>query len=163
MRRIVSRTPLSRDPREFVLAALLMSVGAVLFAGFAVTTLRGSTFSEGDLRSAGLAFQVLGWGKYLAALRLAWLGDRAALHHRYLGWKRAALLWLPVLLFIVYAYLQWGVVNGARADYLQRTGHAGAGGDGGVPLYLMAEASVAVALAAVNALWVQRRQLRVAR
>jgi hypothetical protein len=163
MRRIGSRTPLSRDPREFVLAAILMTVGAVLFAGFAVTTLEGSTFSEGDLKSAGLAFQVLAWGKYLAALRLGWLGDRAALEHRYLGWKRTALLWLPVLLFVLYGYLQWGVVDGARAGYLQRTGHAGAGGQGGVPLFLVAEASVALALAAINALWVQHRQLRVAR
>ena len=163
MRRIGSRTPLSRDPREFVLAALLMTVGAVLFAGFALTTLKGSTFSEGDLKSAGLAFQLLGWGKYLAALRLGWLGDRAALHHRYLGWKRAALLWLPLLLFVLYAYLQWVVVNGARAGYLQRTGHAGEGGDGVVPVYFVMEAAVAVALAAVNATWVQFRQLRVAR
>lgn len=163
MRRIVPRRPLSWDPREFVLAAILMTVGAVLFAGFALTTLRGSTFSESDLRSAGLAFQVLGWGKYLAFLRLAWLGDRAALHHRYLGWKRAALLWLPVTLFVLFAYLQWIVVNGARAAYLQRTGHPGAGGYGGLPLFLLLEASLAVALAAVNALWVQHRQLRVAR
>ena len=163
MRRIASRTPLSRDPREFVLAAILMTVGAVLFAGFAVTTLRGSTFSEGDLRSAGLAFQLLGWGKYLAALRLAWLGDAAALHRRYLGWKRAALLWLPVLLFVLYGYLQWIVVGGARAAYLQRTGHAGAGGSSGAPLFFVLEASVALAFAALNALWVQRGQLRIAR
>jgi len=163
MRRIVPRRPLSWDPREFVLAAILMTVGAVLFAGFAVTTLRGSTFSEGDLAGAGLAFQVLGWGKYPGALRLAWLGDRAALHRRYLGWKRAALLWLPVILFVLFAHLQWIVVNGARAGYLQRTGHPGAGDYGGMPLFLLLEAALAVALAAVNALWVQHRQLRLAR
>jgi hypothetical protein len=164
MRRIVPRTPLSQDPREFVLAVLLMTVGAVLFAGFAVTTLRGNVFSESDLRGATLAFQVLAWGKYAAGLRLAWLGDGAALHHRYRGWKRAALLWLPLLLFVLYGYLQWVVVGGARAAYLQRTGQPGAGGQGGgMPLYLVLETAAAVALAAINALWVQRRQLRVAR
>jgi hypothetical protein len=164
MRRIVPRTPLSQDPREFVLAVLLMTVGAVLFEGFAVTTLRGNVFSESDLRSASLAFQVLAWGKYAAGLRLTWLGDRAALHHRYRGWKRAALLWLPVLLFAFYGYLQWVEVGGARTAYLQRAGHPGADGQGGgMPLYLVMETAVAVAFAAVNALWVQRRQLRVAR
>ena len=163
MRRIVPRRPLSWDPREFVLAAILMTVGAVLFAGFAVTTLRGSTFSEGDLASAGLAFQVLGWGKYLGALRLAWLGDRATLHRRFLGWKRTALLWLPVVLFVLFAYLQWVVVTGARAAYLQRTGHPGAAGYGGMPLFLLLECALALALAALNALWMQQRQLRLAR
>jgi hypothetical protein len=91
------------------------------------------------------------------------LCDRAALHHRYLGWKRAALLWLPVILFVLFAWLQWIVVNGARAGYLQRTGHLGAGVQGGVPLFLLLEGSLALALAALNALWVQHRQLRVAR
>jgi len=163
MRRLVPRRPVSWDPREFVLAAILMTVGAVLFAGFAVTTLRGSAFSASDLGSASLAFTVLAWGKYLAFLRLAWLGDQAALHRRYLGWKRTALLWLPVTLFVLFAWLQWGVVNGARAAYLQRTGHPGAAEYAGVPLFLLLEASLALGLAAVNALWVQHRQLRVAR
>ena len=163
MRRIVPRRPLSWDPREFVLAAILMTVGAVLFAGFAVTTLRGSTFAEGDLAGAGLAFQVLGWGKYLAALRLAWLGDRATLHRRFLGWKRAALLWLPVILFIVFAYLQWIVVNGARAADPQRSGHPVAAAYGGLPLFQLLERALAQSLAALNALWMQHRQLRLAR
>jgi len=163
MRRIVRRRPLSWDPREFVLAAILMTVGAVLFAGFAVTTLRGSTYQAGDLNGADLAYRVLGWGKYLAALRLTWLGDRAALRHRYLGWRRAALLWLPVILFVLYAWLQHGVVAGARAEYLQRTGHPGAAEHAGTPLFLLLEAAGAVTLAALNALWVQRRQLRLAR
>ncbi|MFL5537548.1 MAG: hypothetical protein ACJ8J0_01065 [Longimicrobiaceae bacterium] len=163
MRRIVPRRPLSWDPREFALAAILMTVAAVLFAGFAVTTLRGSTFVEADLRGVDLVYQLLGWGKYPAALRLAWLGDRAALHHRYLGWRRAALLWLPLILFVLFAWLQHGVVDGARAGYLQRTGHPGAEEHGGAPLFLLLETTGAVALAALNALWVQRRQLRVAR
>jgi hypothetical protein len=163
MRRIVPRRPLSWDPREFVLAAILMTVGAVLFAGFAVTTLRGSTFVEGDLQGADLAYQVLGWGKYAAALRLTWLGDRAALRQRYLGWRRAALLWLPVALFVLFAWLQHGVVDGARAAYLARTGHAGAAEHTGAPLFLLLEVAGAVALAALNALWVQRRGLRLAR
>ena len=162
MRRLVPRTPLSDDPREFVLAAILFTVGAVLFAGFAVTTLRGSTFSAGDLASAGLAFQVLGWGKYVAGLRLTWLGDGAALHHRYLGWKRAALVWLPLALFTLYAWLQWRVVGAARADYLLRTGHAAAE-PSSAPLFLVLEIAGAVAAAAGNALWVQRRGLRIAR
>jgi hypothetical protein len=68
-----------------------------------------------------------------------------------------------VLLFVLYAYLQWVVVNGARAGYLQRTGHAGVGGDGVLSVYFVMEAAIAVALAAVNATWVQFRQLRVAR
>jgi hypothetical protein len=163
MRRIVPRRPLSWDPRQFTLAALLLTVAALLFAGFAVTTLQGNEFVEGDLAGANLAFQVLAWGKYPAALRLAWLGDGAALHRRYLGWKRAALLWLPALLFVLYAYLQWIVVNGARGAYLERTGHPGAGAGGAMPLYLLMEAALALGLAALNALWVQQRQLRVAR
>jgi hypothetical protein len=161
MRRLVSRSALSDDPREFVLAAILFTVGAVLFAGFAVTTLRGRTFSESDLASAGLAFQVLAWGKYVAGLRLLWLGDGAALHHRYLGWKRAALVWLPLALFAFYAWLQWRVVGTARADYLLRTGHAAE--LPAAPLFLVLEIAGAVAVAAANALWVQRRGIRIAR
>jgi hypothetical protein len=162
MRRLVQRSSLSDDPHEFVLAAILFSVAAVLFTGFGVTTLRGDTFVEGDWAGATLAFQVLGWGKWVAALRLAWLGDHAALHHRYLGWKRAALLWLPLLLFCLYAWLQRGVLDGARLDYLQRTGHTGAADPGGATLYLVVEIAAAVALAAVNALWVRGRGLRLA-
>jgi len=159
--RIASRSSLADDPREFVLAALLFTIGAVLFAGFAVTTLRGSAFSEGDLAGAGLAFQVLAWGKYLAGLRLLWLGDGAALHKRYLGWKRTALLWLPLVLFVAYAWLQWRVVGAARTDYLLRTGHAAAAPPD-APLFLVLEVAGAVVVAATNALWIQRRGLRLA-
>lgn len=153
---------LSEDPREFVLAAILFTLAAVLFAGFAVTTLRGGTFVEGDWQGATLAYHVLGWGKVLAGLRLLWLGSQAALHRRYLGWKRAALLWLPFALFTVYACLQRLVVDGARMDYLRRTGHAGAAEHGGAPLWLVLEIAAALVLAGVNALRVRGRGLRLA-
>jgi hypothetical protein len=162
MRRIVPRSPVSENPREFVLAALLFTMGAVLLAGFAMTTLAGNAWSESDLRSADLAYQVVGWGKYLAGARLLYLGDRAVLRHGYLGAKRLALLWLPLLLFVAYGYLQWGVIGGARTHYLQRTGHW----DGGfrAPGLFMAFAyPVAFALSAVNAIWIQRRQRHIAR
>ena len=161
MRRLALRSSLSEDPREFVLAAILFTAAAVLFAGFAVTTLRGSTFSDSDLASAGLAFQVLAWGKYVAGLRLLWLGDHAVLRRRYLGWKRAALVWLPLVLFASYAYLQWRVVGTARADYLLRTGHPGAA-PADAPFFLVLEVAGALAVAAANALWVQRRGIRLA-
>ena len=162
MRRLIPRTPLSDDPREFVLAAILFTGAAVLFAGFGVTTLRGSTFVEGDWSGATLAWHVLGWGKYVALVRLLWLGGQAALHRRYLGWRRAALLWLPLLLFVFYAWLHRVVLEGARVDYLQRTGHAGVEEHGGIPLYLVAEIVAAVVLASLNALRVRGRGLRLA-
>lgn len=162
MRRLLPRSPLSEDPREFVLAAILFTVGAVLFAGFGVTTLRGSAFSASDLASAGLALQVLAWGKWVAAVRLAWLGDHAVLHRRWQGAKRTALLWLPLLLFGAYAWLQRGVLDAARAAYLLRTGHADAADAGGTPLYLVLECGAALTLAAVNAFWVRGRRLRIA-
>jgi hypothetical protein len=161
MRRIAQRRPLSENPREFVLAALLFTTAAVLLAGFGVTTLGGATYSESDLRSANLVYALIGWGKYLAALRLLWLGDRATLHRGYIGWKRVALLWMPLALFVFYAYLQWTWLGGARNAYLQRTGHWG--GEYVNPTLFMAFAyPVAFAMAAVNALWIQRRQLRIA-
>ena len=161
MRRLSVRSPLSENPREFVLAALLFTVGAVLLAGFGVTTLSGSTWSEGDLKGADIAYQIVGWGKYVACLRLLYLADRATLRHGYIGWKRTALLWLPLALFVFYSYLQWTWLGGARNAYLQRTGHLG--GEYVNPLLFMAFAyPVAFAIAAVNALWIQRRQLRIA-
>src|SRR4051794_11440033 len=162
MKRILPRTPLSDDPREFVLAAILFTVAAVLFAGFGVTTLRGGTFVEGDWSGANLAYQVLGWGKWVAGVRLGWLGGQAALHRRYLGWRRAALLWLPFLLFAGYACLQRLVLEGALSAYLERTGHPGAAEHGGMPLYLVLELVGALALAAANALRVRGRGMRLA-
>lgn len=162
MRRIVPRSPVSENPREFVLAALLFTIGAALAAGFAVTTLAGSAWSASDLASANLAYHVVGWGKYLAAARLLYLADRATLRHGYIGPKRLALLWLPLLLFVLYGYLQWGVIGGARMHYLQRTGHW----DGGFsePTLFMAFAyPIAFALSAINAIWIQRRQRHIAR
>lgn len=161
MRRIVPRSRLSQNPREFVLAALLFTVGAVLLAGFGVTTLSGATYSESDLKSADLVYQILGWGKYLAALRLLYIADRATLHHGFIGWKRTAMLWMPLVLFIVYSYLQWVVIGEARNHYLQRTDHW-AGGFTGAGFFMAFAYSVAFALTAVNALWIQRRQLHVA-
>ena len=162
MRSFLPRTALSEDPREFVLAAILFTVAAVLFAGFGVTTLRGNAFAESDWSSVNLVYEVLGWGKYLAFVRLLWLGGQATLHRRYLGWKRAALLWLPLALFVLYAWLQRGVLDGARADYLQRTGHAAALEHGGSALWLVAEVAAAVVLSGVNALRVRGRGLRLA-
>ncbi|HSU14009.1 hypothetical protein [Longimicrobium sp.] len=161
MRRIAQRRPLSENPREFVLAALLFTTGAVLLAGFGVTTLAGSAYSDSDLRGADFAYQAIGWGKYVAGLTLLWLGDRATLHRGYIGWKRVALLWMPLVLFIFYSYLQWMVIGDARIHYLQRTDHWGGGFSGSV-LFMAFVYPVAIAVAAVNALWIQRRQLRVA-
>ena len=161
MRRLSVRSPLSENPREFVLAALLFTVGAVLLAGFGVTTLSGSTWSEGDLKGADIAYQIVGWGKYVACLRLLYLADRATLRHGYIGWKRTALLWLPLALFVFYSYLQWVVIGDARIDYMQRTGHWD-GGFAGSVLFMAVAYPTAFALSAINALWIQRRQLRVA-
>lgn len=161
MRQLIPRTPLSEDPREFVLASILFTVAAVLFAGFGVTTLRGEVYNPSDWSGVNLAWQVLGWGKWVAFLRLAWLGSAAALHRRYLGWRRFALLWLPLALFVFYAWLQRGVLEGARVGYLQRTGESVAE-HGGVPLWLVAEIVLATVLAAANALRVRGRGLRLA-
>jgi hypothetical protein len=162
MRRIVPRSPLSENPREFVLAALLFTIGAVLLAGFAVTTLAGNSYSDSDLKSADLAYQVVGWGKYVAGARLLYLGGRATLRHGYIGAKRFALLWLPLLLFVVYGYVQWVVIGEARMHYLQRTGHWD-GGFSEPTLFMAFVYPVAFALSAVNAIWVQRRERHIAR
>ncbi|MBV9109468.1 MAG: hypothetical protein JO306_08695 [Gemmatimonadetes bacterium] len=162
MRRIVPRSPVSENPREFVLAALLFTIGAVLLAGFAMTQLAGNAWSGSDLKSADLAYQVVGWGKYIAGVRLLYLGDRATLRHGYLGAKRLALLWLPLLLFVVYGYLQWTVIGGARTHYLQRTGHW-EGGFSEPALFMAFAYPVAFALTAVNAIWIQRQQRHIVR
>lgn len=161
MRRLIPRTPLSEDPREFVLAVILFTVGAVLFAGFGVTTLRGDVYSASDWSGVSLIWQVLGWGKWVAFLRLLWLGSRGSLAHRYIGWRRTAMLWLPLVLFAAYAWLQRGVLEGARIDYLQRTGQ-GAAEHGGAPLWLVVEIAAAFVLTAANALRVRGRGLRLA-
>jgi hypothetical protein len=161
MRRLIPRTPLSEDPREFVLASILFTVAAVLFAGFGVTTLRGDVYSASDWSGVNLAWQVLGWGKWVAFLRLIWLGSHAALAHRYIGPRRALMLWLPLVLFACYAWLQRGMLEGARIDYLQRTGQ-GAAEHGGLPLWLVAEIVAAFVLTAANALRVRGRGLRLA-
>ncbi|HET7230857.1 MAG TPA: hypothetical protein VFJ16_12685 [Longimicrobium sp.] len=161
MRRISARSALSQNPREFVLAAILITLGALLFAGWGVTTLSGGAYSNDALKSWNIAYQVIGWGKYLAFARLLYLGARATLRHGYIGWKRTALLWLPLLLFVIYGYLQWVVLGDARTAYLQRTGH----GDGlteGSATYMAFIYPVAFAITAANALWIQRRQLRIA-
>ena len=161
MRQLIPRTPLSEDPREFVLASILFTVAAVLFAGFGVTTLRGDVYSASDGAGASLAWLVLAWGKWVAFLRLAWRGSHAALARRYLGWRRFTLLWLPLGLFVCYAWLQRGMLEGARIDYLQRTGQ-GAAEHGGAPLWLVAEIVLATVLVAANALRVRGRGLRLA-
>jgi hypothetical protein len=161
MRRIVRTTPVSQDPRELVLAATLFTVAAVLLAGFAVTTLAGSTFDAGDLRDAGLAYRLLGWGKWLAFARLLWIAHRSATHHHVLGWKRGAMLWTPLVLLVAYGALQWRVVGVARIHYLARTGHPDMAP--AIPAVVIAAGfAVAFAATALNALWVQRRQLRIA-
>jgi hypothetical protein len=159
--RLVRRTPLSQNPREFVLAALLFTVAVVLLAGFGVTTLSGPAYSESDLRSADLVYQIIGWGKYVAALRLLYIADRSILRHGFMGWKRTVMLWLPLALFVFYSYLQWVVLGDARNHYLQRTDHW-AGGFSGAAFFMAVADPIAFALTAVNALWIQRRQLRIA-
>lgn len=161
MRRLSARSPLSENPREFVLAAILMTVGAVLFAGFGVSTLSGSVYDAGSLKSWELAYQVVGWGKYLAFARLLYLGDRASVRHGYHGWKRTALLWMPLALFILYSYLQWMVMDDARIHYMQRTGQWRGSFSGSV-LFMAVIYPIAFAATALNALWIQRRQLRIA-
>lgn len=161
MRRISARSALSQNPREFVLAVILMTLGALLFAGWGVTTLSGSVYDEDRLRSWNLAYQVIGWGKYLAFARLLYIADRVAIRHDYIGWKRVVLLWLPLVLFVAYSYLQWVVLNDARVGYLQRTGEWD-GSLAGSTTYMVFVYPVAFAISAVNALWIQRRQLRIA-
>src|SRR4051812_50001765 len=90
MRRIAQRRPLSENPREFVLAALLFTTATVLLAGVGGTTLGGATYSESDLRSANLVYALVGWGKDLAALRLLWLCVRGTLPPGVVGGERAA-------------------------------------------------------------------------
>jgi hypothetical protein len=161
MRRLSIRAPLSGNPREFVLAVILMTVGAVLFAGFGVTTLSGAAFDPGNLRGWAIAYQVIGWGKYVAFARLLYLGSRATLRHGYIGWKRTALLWLPLVLFVFYSYLQWTVLGDARVAYLQRTGHWDGTLEGSVA-YMAIIYPAAFVITALNALWIQRKQLRIA-
>ncbi|HYH82349.1 MAG TPA: hypothetical protein VEX86_21335 [Longimicrobium sp.] len=161
MRRISARSPLSENPREFVLATLLMTMGAVLFAGFGVTTLASGAYDEGNLKGWQLAYAVIGWGKYLAGARLLYLGDRATLRHEFTGWKRTALLWLPLALFIFYSYLQWVVLGDARTAYLQRTGRWDGTLEGGTA-YMAVIYPIAFAITALNALWIQRKQVRIA-
>ncbi len=161
MRRISARSALSQNPREFVLAVILMTLGALLFAGWGVTTLQGSAYDEDRLRSWNLAYQVIGWGKYLAFARLLYLGARASVRHGYLGWKRTALLWLPLVLFVFYSYLQWVVLNDARVDYLQRSGRWD-GSLAGSTTYMVFIFPIAFAVTAAIALWMRRRQLRIA-
>src|SRR5262245_32858930 len=123
MRRLSVRMPLSENPREFVLAAILITVGAVLFAGFGVTTMSGNTYDAGNVRGWWIVYEAIGWGKYIACARLMYIGDRTTLRHGFLGWKRTALLWLPLVLFVFLSYLQWVVMADARTGYLQRIGH----------------------------------------
>jgi hypothetical protein len=161
MRRISARSALSQNPREFVLAVILMTLGALLFAGWGVTTLSGAEYDEDRLRSWNLAYQAIGWGKYLAFARLLYIGDRTTVRHGYIGWKRTALLWLPLALFVAYSYLQWVVLGDARTDYLQRTGRWD-GSLAGSTTYMVFVYPIAFAITAANALWIQRRQLRIA-
>jgi len=161
MRRLSIRSRLSENPREFVLAAILFTLGAVLFAGWAVTTLGGTVYSEDALRSWRIAYRVIAWGKYLAFARLLYVGTRASIRHGYIGWKRTAMLWLPLLLFVFYGYLQWVVLSDARVDYLQRTGHWD-GSVVGSRTWMAFIYPIVFAITAVNALWMQRRQLRIA-
>lgn len=162
MRRISARSALSQNPREFVLAAILMTLGAVLFAGFALTTLSGArAYDEDALRSWRIAYEVIGWGKYLAFVRLLYIADRSTIRHGFIGWKRTALLWLPLLLFAAYGYLQWVVLGDARTAYLQRVGQWDGSVTGGTT-YMALVYPIAFAVTAANALWIQRRQLRIA-
>jgi len=161
MRRLSVRSRLSENPREFVLASILMTLGAVLFAGWAVTTLGGSAYDEDALGSWRIAYEVVGWGKYVAFARLLYIGARATVRHGYIGWKRTALLWVPLLLFVFYSYLQWVVMADARVAYLQRTGHFD-GELAGNATYMAVIYPIFFAITAVTALWIQRRQLRIA-
>jgi hypothetical protein len=161
MRRLSVRSRLSQNPREFVLAAILITLAAVLLAGFGVTTLSGSVYDEGNLTGWRIAYEVIGWGKYVAFARLLYIGARASVRHGYLGWKRTALLWLPLVLFVFYSYLQWIVLSEARVAYLQRTGHW-TGELAGSATYMAVLYPIVFAITAVTALWIQRRQLRIA-
>lgn len=159
MRRIAKRSAVSRDPREFVLAALLYTIAIGAIAAMGVTALSGGTYEASELRGFDIAYDIVGYGKYLVAARLLWIGRRTTLFRQMGGWRRLALLWGPCALFCIYAYLQWMVMGDARIHYLQRTGRWQGGFSGGV-LVMMLVFPVAVALTAANALSVQRRQLR---
>lgn len=144
--------------RSFVLAAILLSIGVAALVLIGLNALAGP-YSEAAVRELDTMYGVLGWGKYLAALLLLWLADRAVLWREHLGWKRAALLWSPLLFFVACSYFQWVVLGDARIDYLQRHGRWDGGSPGAV-LFMAFVYPLAFAAAAANALWVQRRQRR---
>jgi len=144
--------------RSFVLAVLLLSLGAAALVLIGTNTLAGA-YSEAALREHDTVYQVLGWYKYGAALLLLVIADRAVLWRERVGWRRVLLLWSPLLVFCFYSYLQWAVLGDARMRYLQRHDQW-AGGFSGAVIVMAFVWPLAFAVTAVNALLVRHRQLK---
>src|SRR5215207_10205821 len=144
--------------RSFVLAALLLAIGATALVLIGLNTLAGP-YSDGSLAEFDTVYRTLGWSKYLGALLLLWLADRAVLWREHLGWRRTLLLWMPFVLFCVCAYFQWVVLREARITYLDRHGRPEGGLSGSV-LFMAMVFPLAFAITGLNAWFVQRRQLR---
>ncbi len=144
--------------RSFVLAALLMAIGAAALVLIGLNALAGP-YSEASLAEFDAVHRVLGWSKYLGGLLLLWLADRAVLWREHLGWRRTALLWTPFVLFCLCAYFHWVVLGDARMAYVERHGLPERGSAGGV-FFMAVVFPLAFAVTGLNAWFVQRRQLR---
>lgn len=144
--------------RSFVLAALLLAIGATALVLIGLNTLAGP-YSDGSLAEFDTVYRTLGWSKYLGALLLLWLADRAVLWREHLGWRRTVLLWTPFVLFCAAAYFQWVVLGDARSAYLEGRGQPEEASSGAV-FYMAIVFPLAFAVTGFNAWYAQRRQLR---
>lgn len=144
--------------RSFVLAVLLLSIGAAALVLIAINAAAGD-YSEAALREFDTVYQVLGWYKYGAGLLLLFIADRAVFWRERIGWRRVLLLWSPLLVFCFFSYLQWAVLGDARMHYLQRHDRW-AGGFSGAIIVMAFVWPLAFAVTAVNFLLVHRRQLK---
>jgi hypothetical protein len=144
--------------RSFALAAILLTIGVGALVLIGVNALAVPAYSEAALREFDIVYRVLGWGKYAAALLLLYLGNRAVARREYIGWHRAVLLWAPLLLFFVYAWMQWGVLGDAYLHYLKA--HGRSTGFSGALFYMIGVFPLAFAVAAINWGRVRRRELR---
>jgi hypothetical protein len=144
--------------RSFVLALLLLSLGAAALVLIAINAAAGD-YSDAALREFDTVYEVLGWYKYGAGLLLLFIADRAVFWRERVGWRRAFLLWTPLLVFCFHSYLQWGLLGDARMHYLQRHGQW-AGGFNGALIVMAFVWPLALAVTAVNYLLVRHRMLR---
>lgn len=145
--------------RSFSLAALLLTLAVASLVLIALNALEVPVYSRAALDEFTLFYRTVGWAKYLAPLLLLSMAHRAVLRREYLGWHRGVLLWSPLALFVVYAYLQWGTLASARVAYLARHGRPDEG-DPRALLQMLVAFPVAFAVTAIHAGWSRRRELR---